>query len=63
MTERGEFTPGQNAPSDLDLSSWAWTIIANAGGGEWSNEAPKWVEAAEKWREAYHAALAKETSS
>ena len=30
---------------------FAWTIIANAGGGDWSKEHPDWVKAAEKWRD------------
>lgn len=46
-------------PSD-DLTYWAWTIIANAGHnqGGWDAQDPEWVEAAEKWRDAWHATLA-----
>lgn len=29
----------------------AWGIIANAGGGDWTKETPKWQEAAAKWRD------------
>lgn len=30
---------------------WAWSIIANAGSGNWDLESPEWKEAAEKWRD------------
>ena len=45
-------------PSD-DLTYWAWTIIANAGVhlGGWDAQHPEWVEAAEKWRDAWHETL------
>lgn len=37
-----------------DLLYQAWTVIANAGGGDWDKETPEWKEAAEKWRDAWH---------
>jgi hypothetical protein len=40
-----------------DLLEWAWTIIANAGGGDWKRESKHWQDAAAKWRDAYHASL------
>lgn len=44
-------------PQD-DLIDWAWTIIANAGGGDWLRESNDWQKAAAGWREAYHKHLA-----
>ena len=35
----------------------AWTIIANAGGGDWMNETPEWIAAATRWRDEFHASL------
>ncbi len=44
----------------VDALEWAWTIIANAGGGDWQRESREWQDAAAKWRdEAWHHALAK----
>lgn len=34
-----------------DAVEMAWGIIANAGGGEWSNETSAWQEAAKRWRD------------
>lgn len=40
---------------------WAWSIIASAGPegciGNWKKMDPRWVEAAEKWRDKYHEIL------
>ena len=41
-----------------DLLYTAWTIIANACGGNWENAPMDWQKAAEKWRDRWHAALA-----
>lgn len=41
-----------------DLLDWAWTIIANAGGGDWSKESAEWQEAAAKWRDSYYKSTA-----
>jgi hypothetical protein len=53
---------GQDAspPSEpvMDLLETAWTIIANAGEGDWGSLPSAWREAAERWRDRYHAALA-----
>ena len=38
----------------MDVTEWAWTIIANAGGGDWDRESTEWQEAAKKWRNEYH---------
>jgi hypothetical protein len=47
---------------DLDraeeLCDWAWTIIANAGGGDWDRETDEWRNSAERWRDRWHAYLA-----
>ena len=40
--------------TDDDLIYGAWTLIANAYGGDWSKAAPEWRYAAEWWRDAYH---------
>src|SRR5256885_16325410 len=43
----------------VEVLKWAWTIIANAGGGDWERESKEWQQAAAKGRdEAYHPALA-----
>ena len=44
----------------LDLLEWAWTVIANAGNGDWTRESQEWQDAAAKWRDAYHAHLPRE---
>jgi len=41
-----------------ELVDWAWTIICNAGGGDWTKETPDWQDAAARFRDAYHAELA-----
>lgn len=35
----------------VDAVEYAWTIIANAYGGDWSKAPKDWREAAEKWRD------------
>jgi hypothetical protein len=35
----------------------AWTVIANAYGGDWSQAAPIWRAAAIRWRDRWHATL------
>lgn len=37
-----------------ELIHWAWTVIANAYGGDWSKATPEWRDAATTWRDAYH---------
>ena len=37
----------------MEALELAWGLIANAGGGDWSNETPEWQEAAERWRDEY----------
>jgi hypothetical protein len=41
-----------------DALEAAWGIIANAGGGDWTKEAPEWQEAAARWRDTVMPALA-----
>ena len=43
----------------LDLLEAAWGIIANSYGGDWDLASPQsgWKEAAERWRDEYHALL------
>lgn len=35
----------------LDALYTAWTIIANAGRGDWHTESPEWEAAATRWRD------------
>lgn len=35
----------------LEALEDAWTLIANAHGGDWSKASPEWKEAAERWRD------------
>lgn len=44
-------------PSETLLVHHAWTIIANAGGGDWERESPEWAAAARAWRDDFHAWL------
>lgn len=42
----------------IDRLEYAWTIIANAGGGDWTKETKDWRHAAAKWRdECWHTTL------
>ena len=41
------------ADDDQHYLGWAWSIIANAGGGDWTRETPEWQVAAAKWRDRY----------
>ena len=42
----------------LGLAEIAWGVIANVGQGNWLTQTDEWREAAQRWRDAYHAALA-----
>lgn len=41
-----------------ELLEMAWVVIANAGAGNWARESIDWQDAAARWRNDYHAALA-----
>lgn len=41
----------------MDLAYWAWTIIANAYGGNWDEASEGWRDAATLWRDGFHAEL------
>jgi hypothetical protein len=41
----------------VDLCYYGWTVIANAGGGNWENETAEWRQAAERFRDRFHAEL------
>lgn len=50
--------------SRLGGIDWAWTIIANAFGGNWDQAPADWREAAERWRdEFYHPLLSSGSST
>lgn len=41
-----------------DCADYAWTILANAGSGDWSKESPEWQKAVVNWRyNSYYKAL------
>jgi len=37
-----------------ELEEWAWVLIANAFGGDWTLAIQEWREVAERWRDKYH---------
>jgi hypothetical protein len=47
--------PAEHSASDL--LEWAWSIIANASGGDWSKESADWQAAAARWRDEWHQTL------
>jgi hypothetical protein len=40
-----------------DAAEMLWTVVANAGGGDWDKESKDWQEAAARWRDNYFAVL------
>lgn len=53
-------TPDEQVAEDFRNScEYAWTIIANANGGNWDEATDEWSEAATRWRDEYHALLLK----
>ena len=52
--------PEQDSEPGDQLAGWAWTIIANALGGDWSLAPDDWRQAAERWRDEYHTTLKSE---
>lgn len=44
-----------------DLEEYAWTILANVSGGDWTLQNEDWQGAVKRWREQYHAKLAAAT--
>lgn len=44
----------QQLDSANDMLYMAWTIIANAGEGDWQKEGTEWQRAAENWRDEWH---------
>lgn len=57
--EEQDAQPASHASEDEkdSLLYWAWTIIANAGEGDWTREFPAWQKAATEWRDRWHATL------
>jgi hypothetical protein len=47
----------EHGPTAYSLLETAWTLIANAGEGDWHNETADWRAAAERWADNYHAHL------
>lgn len=48
---------GNDYERAMDLCNYAWTIICNAGGGNWELESEDWREAAARFRDLYHSEL------
>ena len=48
---------GSRAEDAEGLLNWAWTIICNAGEGDWERESGEWQLVARNFRDAYHAYL------
>lgn len=44
-------TLGEEIAKKTHLLEWGWTIIANAGGGDWEKESGDWAKAAADWRD------------
>lgn len=40
-----------------DAAEFLWTVVANAGEGNWAHESQDWQDAAAKARDGYHTAL------
>jgi len=51
--------PTEREAQMFHLLEVAWTIIANVSEGNWDHQSLMWREAAEKWRDQYHAAIRK----
>ena len=43
--------------AEMDLLEMAWGVIANADSADWNDPDNEWRQAAERWRDRYHAAL------
>lgn len=50
-------TPTDTTPTAEDLMYQAWAVIANVSEGDWTQQDPRWVAAAERWRDQWHATL------
>jgi hypothetical protein len=59
----GKSDIGDETMTQQDLIDYAWSIIANAGGGDWSKETEEWRGAAEKWRDQYFELLQSQDAS
>jgi hypothetical protein len=46
-----------------DAAEMLWIVVANASGGNWSEQSPDWQEAAARWRDNYYATLAARASA
>lgn len=40
-----------------DILSYAWTLLANVSGGDWTKQSPDWQNAVKRWREHYFSLL------
>ncbi len=54
-----EFAVAEGRAVEADeLLYLAWTVIANAGGGNWHTESEEWEDAAVRWRDRWSASIA-----
>lgn len=57
VDEIGQDSEPVTGDEAADLLYVAWTIIANAGGGDWTTQTDEWVAAAVRWRDRFHALI------
>jgi hypothetical protein len=48
---------GPDAGPFIDIMFWAWSLIANAGCGDWEQESEAWRGAALRWRDQFHSLI------
>jgi hypothetical protein len=48
-----DFIHAPESCHSTNLLEWAWGIIANAHGGDWTKATSEWREAANLWRDSY----------
>jgi hypothetical protein len=48
------------APTMADAAEMLWVVLANVGGGDWTQQSAEWQEAAARWRDNYFAAVTAE---
>lgn len=53
MVRIAEFALSKAKSLELSQAYEAWSIIANAHGGDWEKASPEWRAAATRWRDEY----------
>lgn len=54
MDEQDRELPATGIEKADHLLYAAWTVIANAGQGDWTRESEEWQQAAAQWRDNWH---------